>query len=68
MSEETKLTLMFAAALIVGLLAGFVVGGAIGMKMHSGFCPKCGEWYSDEYYYCQMDGEKLLRPSENSHD
>ena len=68
MDNETKLTITVVTILVAGVLGGIVIGMAGGMKMHSGFCPKCGQWYDDQYYYCQMDGEKLLRPSENSHD
>ena len=24
----------------------------------------CNRWYDNQYYYCQDDGEKLLRPAE----
>ena len=62
-AERQFISVIFMIILVV-LFAGLLLGTGVGKKMHSGFCPKCNRWYNEKYYYCQDDGEKLLRPAE----
>lgn len=64
MDRQGGIITLIVCILIAALLAGLVLGVGVGKKQHSGFCPKCNKWYNNYYYYCQDDGEKLLRPAE----
>ena len=63
MDKEVKMTIYILCILIAVLIGALAVGSEIGRKQHSGFCPKCGRWYDNQYNYCQDDGEELLKPS-----
>ena len=64
MDSASKFIVMLVIIFIISVFGGLLIGAEAGKKMHSGFCPKCNRWYNDQYYYCQDDGEKLLRPAE----
>ena len=64
MDDNVKFTCILLIIAIVIIVSGFTAGFCVGRNSHSGFCPKCNKWYDGDYYYCQDDGEKLLRPAE----